>query len=156
MRARWQSFDPVEVGLGVKEVAAELIYANQKSQDQVRWFHSPHDVDLFVWSNDHKKVIKQQLTYFGMVLEWNIIEGLKTGQLDADSRTGAHRGPDASELIRFDDKPVREVVERGRLLLAQIISLESSLGRALDDNFSDLRSSTVIPAEEYVRRWTGS
>lgn len=142
MKARWQSFDPVEVGLAVKEVSAELIYANQKSQDQVRWFHSAHDVDLFIWCNDRKKVIKQQLAFFGMVLEWNLIEGLKTGWVDEDRRTGASRGPGASELIHFDEKPVWEVVTRGRLLLAQIISLESSLGRALDENFSDLRSAS--------------
>ncbi len=155
MKARWQSFDPVEVGLGVKEVAAEFIYSNQKSADQVRWFHSPHDVDLFIWTNDLKKIIKQQLTYFGMVLEWNLIEGLKTGQIDPDSRTGAHRGPDASELIRFDAKPVLEVVERGRLLLAQIICMESVLGRALDENFADLRAGTLMPPEEFIRRWGG-
>lgn len=154
MKPRWQSFDPIEVGLAVREVSAQLIYSNsQAGKDRLRWFHSPHDVDLFVWTNDFKKIIKQQLTYFGMVLEWNVIEGLKTGQLDGDSRTGAHRGPDASELIKFDSKPVIEVVDRGRLLLAQITSLESALGRALDENFADTRSGTIMPAEEFIRRW---
>lgn len=156
MKARWQSFDPIEVGLAVKEVAAELIYANQNARDKVRWFHGANDVDLFIWSNDNRKVIKQQLTFFGMVLEWNVIEGLKTGQIDPDSRTGNHRGgPNPSELIKFDSKPVFEVVERGRLLLAQIISLESALGRSMDENFSDTRSGTIMPAEELIRRWGG-
>ncbi len=155
MKPRWQTFDPIEVGLGVKEVASELIYANQNSKDVVRWFHGANDVDLYIWSNDAKRVIKQQLTYFGMVLEWNIVEGLKTGQIDPDSRTGSHRGQKSSELIQFDVKPVFEVVERGRLLLAQIISLESVLGRALDENFADTRSGTIMPADELIRRWGG-
>lgn len=155
MKARWQSFDPVEVGYAVKEVDANLIYANKQSLDKVRWFHSPHDVDLYVWTNDRKKVIKQQLTFFSMVIEWNIVEGLKTGQIDADSRTGSHRVASASELIKFDPKPVLEVVERGRLLFAQIVSLESALGRAMDDNFADLRGGTLVPPEEFIRRWGG-
>lgn len=153
MKPRWQTFDPVEIGLEVREVASELIYDNKLSLDKVRWFHSSHDVDFYFWMNERKKVIKQQLVFFSVALEWNVIEGLKTGTLDAESRSGVRRGPQASELIRFDPKPNVAVVERGRLLLAQIVSLESALGRAMDDNFADARSGTIMPAEEFIRRW---
>lgn len=71
-------FDPESIGSSLKEVSNELI--ETQMQDVVnKWYHSPQDTDLLLWYDEKANVIKQQLSFFGQVVEWNVVDGVRTG-----------------------------------------------------------------------------
>ena len=95
-----RSFDAKSLGSGMKEVASNLLRV--ESSDLVgRWFHSPAEVDLFLWTDNSRKLVKQQLTFYGQVVEWNSVEGTKTGVV-SENENGLNPGVKSSETIRFD------------------------------------------------------
>lgn len=99
-------FNPERIGQSLKEVSSDLLQA--EAQNIIgRWFHSADEIDLFIWTDENKKIVKQQLTLFGQVVEWNIIEGTKTGVVIEEEERVNEGGArvKASEMIRFDDRP---------------------------------------------------
>lgn len=94
-------FNPERIGESLQEVSSDVL--ELESQDIVgRWFHAPNEIDLFIWIDDNKTIVKQQLSFFGQVVEWNAVEGTRTGVVIEEERTGSIK---ASEIIRFDDRP---------------------------------------------------
>jgi hypothetical protein len=98
-----QFFDPHRLGAGLKEVSSDLLRV--ESRDLVgRWFHAAEEVDLFIWTDEKKKIVKQQLTFLGQVVEWNVVEGTKTGVIIEDeARASKDVGMNAAETIHFDE-----------------------------------------------------
>lgn len=92
-----QFFDAQKIGESLREVSSHLM-KNDNSKLVGRWFQGKNDIDLFIWVDEKKQIVKQQLTFFGQVVEWNAIEGNKTGVVIDDERAGRKR----SEVIRFD------------------------------------------------------
>lgn len=97
-------FDPERIGHDLKEVSSDLL---REEHDLIaRWFHATDEIDLFLWTDAKKMIVKQQLTFYGQVVEWNVVEGTKTGAIIEDESPGAGRGAAKPvETIRFDDAP---------------------------------------------------
>jgi hypothetical protein len=112
-------FDPKMLGETLKEVATDFIAGGQGDFIS-RWFHSSKDADFFVWYDSRKNIIKQQLTFYGQVVEWNVIEGLRTGVI-VESESESHMNP--SETIFFDQGVQSETVEQGMQLVRHISGL---------------------------------
>lgn len=98
---------PVEVfnakilGSSLQEVAVEFI-KSEGLEIESRWFHSKKDADFFIWSDHRKNIVKQQVTYYGQVIEWNIIDGLRTGVLVEDEKS---QQMGSSPIIQYDLTP---------------------------------------------------
>lgn len=91
--------DPRKVGEALREVALELI--NVEDQEvQSRWFHSEFETDLFIWSDLSERIIKQQISFYGQIVEWNFVDGTRTGYVVEDE-AGA-QDIKASETVHFD------------------------------------------------------
>ncbi len=67
-----------EIARNLREVAVDVIETEGTSIVS-RWFHAADDVDLLIWTDDEKTIIKYQVSLFGQVVEWNMFDGVKTG-----------------------------------------------------------------------------
>lgn len=146
-------FDPIELGNTLKEVATDLIHTSTNQDVTSRWFHSVQDADLFIWLDDHQCVIKQQLSFYGTVVEWNAVEGLKTGLVIEEERDGVERHRTDSELIQFDQQPQKNTVVQAMELIKHVVSLTPHERGLLMNNFANTASSVCMDAEEFHRRF---
>jgi hypothetical protein len=142
-------FNAEDLGQSLKEVAAD-VFAAQKADVVSRWFHSSKDADLFIWTDKRRNIIKQQLSCYGQVVEWNVVEGLKTGHVVIDEGRGRRRG---SEIVRFDQKPQTAALVQAKKVLEHITALNTEERKALLDNFAAGVASTNMDAEEFISRF---
>ena len=148
-------FSAEDLGQSLREVASEMIKTSRRDVLS-RWFHSAKDADLFIWSDLKHNIIKQQLSFYGQVVEWNVIEGVKTGHVVVEEGRGLTRG---SEFLNFDQSPQIQAIEQAVLLLRHVPELKNSERDQLAANFRCLKASQNMPAEELVQRfgpWIGN
>lgn len=143
-------FNPEELGKSLKEVAVDVIKTNSKDVIS-RWFHSAKDADLFIWLDDNKNILKQQLSYYGQVVEWNVVEGVKTGHI-VEEEDNDRQAP-SSEILNFDQTPQSTNIEQALRLLECITALGEDERRLLSANFRKLGSSQNMPPEEFIARF---
>lgn len=142
-------FDPAVLGESLKEVATDIINTGDAEVIH-RWFHSNKDADFFVWQDKNHNVIKQQITFYGQVVEWNIVEGLKTGLIVEDETRSAIK---ASDIIRFDPTVQKAPVDQAMNLLRHITALNDLERHVFTKNFSAGSTSHKLDPEEFVRRY---
>ena len=148
-------FNPERIGGTLKEVSSDILRV--ESRDVVgRWFHSPDEIDLFIWVDDTKRIVKQQLTFFGQVVEWNIIEGTKTGviieeELPPDS---SGRPVKASEVIRFDNKTQTQPLGLAMDLIQHVAALTIPEQKEIIANFFRGQKYSSNDDAEFLRRYS--
>lgn len=134
-----------QLGRGVQEMSYDVL---RKGNDTVisRWFHSKEKADLFVWQDDRGNIIRQQVLVYGQVVEWNIIEGVKTGmQLDFEADEDS-RDPE----IRFDDTPHAATLSQALEFISHMTSVRDGLRDALYDNFIKSPKASEMDPREFV------
>jgi hypothetical protein len=141
-------FNPQELGKSLKEVATDFV-ANTHKNIISRWFHSAKDADLFIWLDSNQNIIKQQLSFYGQVVEWNVVEGVKTGLI---VETEVQTKMNSSEVVRFDTKPQKGPVEQALALLDHITALKDGERQALVVNFKS-EGGTTMPPEMFLERF---
>ena len=148
-------FNPKRIGASLKEVSKD--YIQTESQDVIsRWLHSEQDADLFLWIDEKKNIIKQQLSFHGQVVEWNLIEGVKTGFIfEDDSKTDEGQSPtmDASELIRYDESPQGNTLQQAFELIRHIEALTDIERKKIQDNFKKDPSLGNISPEAFLEKY---
>jgi hypothetical protein len=130
-------FEPAQAGRSLKEVGIDYLKVESKNITS-RWFHSAHDVDLFLWLDEHSQVIKQQVSFCGQIVEWNVLDGLKTGVVIEEevwSGDGNENKIDQSEIIRFDQRPQKQAIKLAIEVIQNIESLEDFVRGHLLSNF---------------------
>lgn len=73
-------FDPDEIAKGLREMSVDTI-TTKNHQIKSYWYRSHTEADLFIWVDNKSSIIKQQFNVYGQVVEWNIIDGIKTGYI---------------------------------------------------------------------------
>lgn len=144
-------FDAAVLGESLKEVATDLIKTDE-IEIVHRWFHSAKDADFFIWLDQQNNVIKQQLTFYGQVVEWNIVEGVKTGLIVEDDSRQAIK---SSDIIRFDNHAQRAPIEQALTLLKHITALNDMERHLLTKNFAQGPTSKSLDPAEFVSRYGG-
>lgn len=127
-------FNPERIGESLKEVSSDIMQVESRSVVG-RWFHSSGDVDLFLWTDEAKTIVKQQISFYGQVVEWNAIEGTKTGVVIEEEN------PDeptvkASEIIRFDEQPQTQPVGLAVDVIQHVKALTKTEQEQIIRNFS--------------------
>lgn len=129
-------FDAEALGLTMRELAIDITQGEQ-TEFLSRWFHSPrNEADLFIWLDGQKRIIKQQLCFFGQVVEWNPFVGTRTGVIieqeilspvAPDTRTSSHSSHHSddsiAEIIHFDRKVQTAAVEQAIMILSAVPEL---------------------------------
>lgn len=128
--------EPAQAGRSLREVGVDFLNVeNQRIKS--RWFHSGQDVDLFVWTDSKDQVIKQQMSFCGQIVEWNILDGLKTGVIveqEGPLREDADE-PDSSEQIQFDREPQAQAIRMALLVIQNMTPLAPEEKQSLLLNF---------------------
>ncbi len=141
MEARQSSlyfFDPKKVGEDLSEVALELISVEDQ-EIQSRWFHGQSDTDLFIWSDLNGRVIKQQISFYGQVVEWNFVDGVRTGYIVEDEVES--QAINASETVHFDKEPQATTVEMAVQIIEHVY-MDEVLKQSLLANFQETAKTT--------------
>lgn len=122
-RAAAQPIDLEALGASLKELAADVV-PGEKAEFLSRWFHSPKlEADFFIWFDHKNRIIKHQLCFFGQVVEWNLVNGTRTGLIIEDEWGPA--GDEISETIHFDKDMQNSVVEQAIRVLSAVPELSS-------------------------------
>ncbi|MCB0392098.1 MAG: hypothetical protein KDD58_12455 [Bdellovibrionales bacterium] len=118
-------FDIKEAGASMEEVAVDVIKSEGQNLTSY-WYHSPLDVDLYVWFDEKKNIIKQQVSICGQICEWNIVDGVRTGYIfeteaeNSDEESTIHYDlamhktslNQAVELLRFAESLNSNTIEK--------------------------------------------
>jgi hypothetical protein len=141
-------FNAREIGGSLTEVAIDLIKSEDRDIES-RWYHSPHDADLFYWRDDQKNIIKQQVSFLGQLLEWNVVEGVRTGLL-IESAQGTDM---SSPIIRFDSSPQQKTLEQGLEILVNITSMDDEVKQRIMHNFVRAPRLSSLGADEILEKY---
>lgn len=144
-------FDPHELGKTLKEVATDVIKAGEYEVIS-RWFHSAKDADLFIWLDTKQNIIKQQVTFYGQVVEWNVIEGVRTGMI-VEEESGTGRRRKASQIMQFDARAQQAPIEQALKLLEHITGLNDLERQSLKKNFKRPPGQSDLDPAEFVRQF---
>jgi hypothetical protein len=135
--------DPEKVGASLIEVGVD--YQEIESREvQTRWFRGQSsETDVFVWMNRDLKMIKQQISVMGLIAEWNILDGVRTGMImesELSSKDLTENGltPDttASEVIQFDKSTQKRTLDISLSILKNMTCLEPELKALMLKNFN--------------------
>jgi len=149
------------IGGGIKEV--DITYAGTGPQKIVsHWYHGSDGVDLFIWIDSKGNVIKQQLNLAGSIVEWNILDGLRTGMvievemlMAASSDMAQGASPKSSESILFDSSPSQFTIKFASEIIPHVPGLDEALRQTLIQHFLKPKSFSHLQFEEIVRRYGG-
>lgn len=128
-------FDPESLGASFEEFAVDIVKGESELEFVSRWFRaSTQEADLVIWSDSAKRIIKQQLCFFGQVVEWNPINGTRTGVVieqevvtdETDDDAGEDSVSGLVETIRFDSRAQSTAVDSAIRLLSSISVLSES------------------------------
>jgi hypothetical protein len=137
-------FNAKEIGLSFKKMTVDTIQTTSQEVTST-WFHSDCDAELYLFKDKNTNIIKQQLFFCGQIVEWNIVEGLKTGAVfETEKFMGAQIQEDlvmdedpvklsiiqAKDIVSFVDKLV--IVEKDEILLNYVEAPKLSLMKPSD------------------------
>ena len=168
MVERPRSFDAEALGASLRQLAVDVV-KGETTDFMSRWFRSMNsDADLVIWTDGEKRIIKHQLCFFGQVVEWNPINGTRTGlvieeelqeaasALDGDDEfDGAAPAGEGnvSETIRFDESSQRSVVLQAIQLLSRVPDLNEADRSALIYNLKESPKLHKNARERALKAW---
>lgn len=142
-------YDPENWGREMKEMSVDTIQTS-KQKVKSRWFHSKDYVDLFVWTDELGNIIKQQLSFCGQVVEWNIVDGVKTGYVLEEDST---RYTPEQESICFDEKLQKTSVDQALKLVAAIEVLNESEKNLIQKHFQNSPTIDTMSNHELMTKY---
>ena len=123
-------FDVKEAGSSIEEVAIDVVKSEGQNLTS-HWYHSPLDVDVYIWFDDKKNIIKQQVSICGQICEWNIVDGVRTGfVMEAEEENEE----DKSSIL-YDKKMQKTSLRQAIELLNFAEALPMGSKEKLIDNF---------------------
>ncbi len=137
-------YSPEKVGISMEAVGTDFIQMQEK-EIQTKWFRSHEtETDIFVWYDSQGKTIKQQVIHMGVVVEWNILDGVRTGILfDTEiqpavknTQTGEEASEAVSESIQYDNIIQRQCLITALEIVKHSKCIDGDLRANLFRNFS--------------------
>jgi hypothetical protein len=123
------------LGENLIEVSEEVI-KTERQDIKARWFHGDLDIDLFLWSDEQKNLIKQQFCLCGQVVEWNLVEGVKTGYTEVIESQGA-KTLDASETVKMDTCVNKAAVQQAVEIIGYVPGLNDIEKQSICKNYRE-------------------
>ena len=117
------------------------------------WYHSARDLDLYIWKDESHTIIKQQLSFSGLIAEWNIVEGVKTGTLSDDEAPSKVSG---SSTIEYHKKPERFVLDQARQICENIEDLSTADKKQCNFNWGSQQLLSVESFSDFLKNYAKS
>lgn len=154
-------FDARRMGENLKEVGVDVINAESESIVS-RWYGSNQDINLYFWVDQKRNIIKQQMNFCGQHVEWNILDGVRTGVLiEEDQRQSdqlQETGPkeDGATLkgkVLYDETPIEASIRQAQELIHHAMDVPESERQHLLENFSQSPTLEQMGTDEFCRRF---
>jgi len=92
------------------------------------------------------------------VVEWNIVEGVKTGVLlEEDNNSEKEQKKETNipkpDLVRFDNQPVPQSVDQALQILEHLPALQDKEKRVLSYNFKMSPQVNNLTPQEFIERY---
>lgn len=145
-------FNAKEMGRSLKEVSKDII-KTESQEVKSRWYHSSQDIDLFIWQDEQDNVIKQQLSFHGQIVEWNLIEGVRTGFIFEDETDQSISQKTAAELVRYDEELQKSTLGQALQLIDCVEVLSRSERELLRYNFQRDPSLGKMSPEQFLKKY---
>ena len=102
-----QHFDLRALAKSLKLTSIDVIKTSNMDIES-HWFQSLGPADLYFWKAEDR-IVKQQISFFDQVIEWNEFDGVKTGFVNDDPEN------ETGDVICFDqfvnDQVVGQAIE---------------------------------------------
>lgn len=145
-------FDEEVLGLSLRELAVDVI-RGERMDFLSRWFQSPkQEADLFIWIDTEKRLVKSQLCLFGQVVEWNPLDGTRTGVIVEEEIFGVE-DDDVSETIRFDARVQSHVIDQAVRVLRHVPGLGDEERALVIHNLRESPKLHKLARERAIRAW---
>ncbi len=143
-------FDAKGLGRTMVEVEAHLIRTENNIEVLSRWFHSQRDLDFYIWTDKKNNVIKQQMNISGLIIEWNIVDGSKTGMIVEEEEIQKNQ---LIQKVHYDKTPQSSVIHQASELILHIAGLSESDKQVLVDNLKLSPTLTSLGLQEILHRY---
>ncbi len=147
-------FSPQKIGESFREV--DVNYADSRGEKVVtRWFHADEGSDLYIWIDPRGEIVKQQIALHGLTIEWNILDGLRTGIVLEEELLESTQRSSVKPSVRviWDKVYSPTAVSIGVAVLGHITILEPLFCQKLQNNFKSPSSISRMAPDEVVRRF---
>jgi hypothetical protein len=141
-------FDAESLGKSLSQVNVDTIQTSSQTVKN-HWYHGQIDADLFIWTDEKERIIKQQLICFGQVVEWNVLNGLRTGFIFETELSDSKN----SVSIRFDSKPNQKAVLEAVQVVENVEPLEGSTRIVILEHFKNPHSLSTLSNDEVVKKY---
>jgi hypothetical protein len=142
-------FNAQDIGASLHEVAADFI-KTEDNEIESHWYHSQKDADLYYWRDNKKNIIKQQVSFLGQIIEWNILDGVRTGVVVEDESSQTMGG---SPLVHYDRSPSLSTLRQCLDIITHIPKLPDMEKQQIMDNFSHSPNLQNLPLAEIIKRF---
>jgi hypothetical protein len=136
------------LGESLTEVQSQKL-GEGESQVTGRYFKGDQDTDLSIWVDPTGQVIRQQLVFHGQVVEWNCLEGLRTGITIEEELTPSEK----STRIQFDSSLHKTPIAQALEILASL-QAEPKLKAELIKNFEKPEDIRTMAPDKFVQRFS--
>jgi hypothetical protein len=150
---RSQHFDAEAIGASLLSLAVDVVKGDT-TEFMSRWFKSSSvEADLVIWTDSQKRIIKHQLCFYGQVVDWNPINGTRTG-LVVEEEVEESSGDDVAETIRFDKVTQSGAVDQAVRVLSRVPELSEEDRSALIFNLRESIKLHKKARERAIQTWS--
>lgn len=121
-------FDLKSLAKTLKLTSIDIIQTSNQDIES-HWFRSLGPADLYYWKAKNR-IVKQQVSIFNQVVEWNEYDGVKTGYVNDDD---FHR--EKSEVICFDQEINAEVIHQAIEFIAHAKNIKEETAQELISHY---------------------
>ncbi len=147
-------FKPELLGGSLKPVAEDLIHLRDQRVTS-SWLHSDHGADLILWWDERGNLIKQHVSFWGQVVQWDIVHGLKTGlviEKESDSPQEIYLGGKDSP-VHFDSSVQKTTLAQALEILSFVKELDGEELAQVVRNFLEAPTLKDFKDSELLRRF---
>ncbi|OQW51559.1 MAG: hypothetical protein A4S09_10040 [Proteobacteria bacterium SG_bin7] len=147
-----------DIGSSVKEMGSDMVKTTHQNVVS-HWYHSDMDADLIVWRDEKQNIIKQQVNLLGQVIEWNIVDGLRTGfvveteQKDSPNKEKEQAGFAGVNEVKFDRTPAAASVTQAIELIHFLKCISESDKDALSYNLKNAPKIASMEPGEFLKKF---
>ncbi|MCB9026404.1 MAG: hypothetical protein H6625_08815 [Bdellovibrionaceae bacterium] len=141
-------FDIREAGSSLEEAAVDVVKSEGHSLTN-HWYHSPLEVDVYYWVDEKRNIIKQQVSIYGQICEWDIIDGVRTGCVIETGKEDENEG----NTIQYDKKAHNSSLFQAKNLLEYTEAMSSLVKEQLIYNFEHNPTADNLDPEELLAQY---
>lgn len=141
-------FFPKRLAKSMRELSVDFIQTEHQ-RIKSRWFHSDDDADLFLWSDESGNIIKQQINLCGQVVEWNIVNGLRSGFV-MEKEVSTPGAPFSEEVI-FDKVTSQSALSQAKDLIQELSVIDEKTKNILIYNLNEAPTISKMDSEVFMK-----